>query len=75
MTVTTFDPADDLILVHARLWGWPGTKVAARCRHGRRTDDHRTGAARRLRAETLPEPKWLAWASGYADELDPVRTL
>jgi hypothetical protein len=29
----------------------------------------------RLRAESSPEPKWLAWASGYADEIDPVRAL
>ena len=34
-----------------------------------------TAARARLDAESLPSPRWLAWASGYADYIDPVQRL
>jgi len=54
------------------------TFVTEQLRHWRDARDLRALVAEvraRLRAESAPEPKWLAWALGYADEIDPVRTL
>ena len=50
--------------------------VAEQLQHWRDARDLRALVAEvraRLRAETLPDPKWLAWASSYADEIDPVQ--
>ena len=38
MTVTTFDPADDLIIVHARLWGVHGEERELRLVVDRRSE-------------------------------------